>query len=172
MTNLRFNHDMKIFVFFRNEIVKRDRKSRVQKMNKDKVVAFWDSSMLKKFRAFAFEFERQFESKFQRFVIDSFIVVRIVLASIDNATMLKMFFQLLLFSFNANFSSIVLIVIFVVFIIISITIFQMINIIDDSNMNNIDVLLKKIRSRINKIILIRFRCSWLKSHYKKNSNLC
>jgi hypothetical protein len=143
MTNLRFNRDTKIFTFFRNEIVKRDRKSRAQKMNKDKILAFWDSSMLKKSRALALEFERQFESKSQRFVIDSFIVVRIVFASIDNATMLKMLFQLLSFSFDANFFSIVSITTFVVFVIVSITIFQMIEIIDDSNMNDIDFLLKK-----------------------------
>jgi hypothetical protein len=128
MTNLRFNRDTKIFASFRNEIVKRDRKSRAQKMNKDKAFASRDSSMLKKFRALALEFERQFESKFQsesmfqRFVIDSFIVVSIAFASINNATLLRMFLQLLSFSFDANFSSIVSITIFVVFVIVSITI--------------------------------------------------
>jgi hypothetical protein len=120
MTNLRFNHDTKIFVFSRNEIVKRDRKSRAQKISKDKIFASRDSSMFKKLRAFAFEFESQrqsksqSESKSQRFVIDSFIVVSIVFASIDNATLLKIFLQLLSFSFDANFSSIVSITIFVV----------------------------------------------------------
>ncbi len=96
MTKLRLNRDTKTFAFFRNEIVKRDRKSRVQKINKNKTFAFRDSWMLKKSRALAFESESQrqskfqFESKFQRFVIDSFIVVSIVFASINNATLLKM----------------------------------------------------------------------------------
>ncbi len=137
------------FCFFRNKIVKRDRKSRAQKINKDKTFAFRDSSMLKKLRALAFEFEfqhqskSQFKSKFQRFVIDSFIVVLIVFASIDNATLLKMLLQLLSSLFDANFSLIVSITTFVVFVIFSITIFQMFEIVDDSNMNDIDVLLKK-----------------------------
>jgi hypothetical protein len=149
MRNLRFNRDTKAFASSRNEIVKRDRKSRVQKMNKDKIFAFRDSSMLKKSRVLAFEFEfqseskSQSESKFQRFVIDSFIVVSIAFASIDNATLLKMFFQLLSFSSDANFFSIVSITIFVAFVIVFVTIFQMIEIVDDSNMNDIDVLLKK-----------------------------
>jgi hypothetical protein len=99
--------------------------------------------MLKKFRALAFESERQPESKSQRFVIDSFIVVSIVFASIDNATMLRMLLQLLSFLSDANFSSIASITIFVAFVIVSITISQMIEIVDDSNMNDIDVLLKK-----------------------------
>ncbi len=47
------------------------------------------------------------------------------------------------FSFDANFSLIVSITIFVVFVIVSITISQMIEIVDDSNMNDIDVMLKK-----------------------------
>ncbi len=47
------------------------------------------------------------------------------------------------FSFDANFSSIISITIFVAFIIVSITILQIIKIVDDSNINNIDVLLKK-----------------------------
>jgi NADH:ubiquinone oxidoreductase subunit 3 (subunit A) len=98
MTNLRLNRDTKVFVFFRNEIVKRNRKFRVQKINKDKIFASRDSSMLKKSRAFALECESQFESKSQsesksqRFVIDSFIFVSIVFVLIDNATLLKMFF--------------------------------------------------------------------------------
>ncbi len=96
MTNLRFNRDTKVFVFSRNEIVKRDRKFRVKKINKDKIFAFRDSSMFKKSRAFVFKFESQsesksqFKSKSQRFMIDSFIVVSIIFVSIDNATLLKM----------------------------------------------------------------------------------
>jgi hypothetical protein len=149
MTNLRLNRDMKTFVSSRNEIVKLDRKSRVKKINKDKVSAFRDSSMFKKFRAFVFEFESQFESKSQsesksqRFVIDSFIVVSIVFASINNATLLRMFFQLLSFSFDVNSFSIASITIFVVFVIVSITIFEIIEIVNDLNMNDIEVLLKK-----------------------------
>jgi hypothetical protein len=54
-----------------------------------------------------------------------------------------MFFQLLSFSFDANFFSIVSITIFIVFVIASITIFEMIKIVNDSNMNDINVLLKK-----------------------------
>jgi hypothetical protein len=87
MTNLRFNRDTKASAFSRNEIVKRDRKSRVKKIDKDKIFAFRDSSMFKKLRTFVFEFKSQFESKFQRFVIDLFIVV---FASIDNATLMTM----------------------------------------------------------------------------------
>jgi hypothetical protein len=143
MTNLRFNRDTKAFASFRNEIVKRDRKSRVQKMNKNKAFASRDLSMLKKLCALALEFKSQFESKSQRFVIDSFIVLSIVFASIDNATLLKMLLQLLSSSFNANFSSIASITTFVAFIIVFVTTFQMIEIVDNSNMNHIDVLLKK-----------------------------
>ncbi len=85
-------------------------------------------------------------------MIDSFIVISIVFASINNATLLKMFLQLLSFSFDANSSSIVSITTFVASVMISITIFQMIkivddlnmnDIVDDSNMNDIDVMLKK-----------------------------
>jgi hypothetical protein len=122
MTNLRFNRDTKVFASSRNEIVKRDRKFRAQKINKDKVFVSRDSSMLKKLRAFAFESEyqrqskSQFESKSQRFVIDSFIVVSIVFALIDNATLFKMLFQLchfrlmriFLWSFRLRFSSFLL----------------------------------------------------------------
>ncbi len=149
MTNLRLNRDTKIFAFSRNEIVKLDRKLCVKKINKDKVFASRDSSMSKKSRVLAFESESQrqsksqSESKSQRFVIDSFIVVSIVFTSIDNATLLRMLLQLLSFSFDANFSSIVSIMIFVVFVIVSITISQIIEIDDNSNMNDIDVLLKK-----------------------------
>jgi hypothetical protein len=143
MTNLRLNRDTKASASSRNEIVKLDLKSRVKKIDKDKVLASRDSSMSKKLRAFVSESESQSESKSQRFVIDSFIVVSIVFASIDNTTLLRMLFQLLSFSFDANFSSIVSITIFVAFVIISITIFEMMKIVDDLNMNNIDVLLKK-----------------------------
>jgi hypothetical protein len=51
-----------------------------------------------------------------------------------------------------NFSSIDLITIFVVFIIISIVIFEMIEIVDDLNMNDIDVLLKKYDRAQTKLI--------------------
>jgi hypothetical protein len=76
-------------------------------------------------------------------VIDSFIVVSIIFASILNATLLKMFFQLFSFSFDANSSSIASITTFVAFVIVSIATFEMIEIVDDLNMNDIDVLLKK-----------------------------
>jgi hypothetical protein len=46
-------------------------------------------------------------------------------------------------TFVTNFFSIDSITIFVVFVIISIVIFEMIEIVNDSNMNDIDVLLKK-----------------------------
>jgi hypothetical protein len=77
MTNLRFNRDTKTSASSRNEIVKLNRKSRVKKIKKDKILAFRDSSMFKESRAFVFESESQsksksqFESKSQRFVIDS-----------------------------------------------------------------------------------------------------
>jgi hypothetical protein len=45
MTNLRLNRDTKTFAFFRNEIDKLDRKSRVKKTNKDKIAALRNSSM-------------------------------------------------------------------------------------------------------------------------------
>jgi hypothetical protein len=100
MTNLRFNRDTKASAFLRDEIVKRDRKSRVKKIDKSKIFAFRNSSMFKKFSALEFEFEResksqfesQFKSQFERFVIDLFTVV---FASIDNATLMTMFLQLL-----------------------------------------------------------------------------
>jgi hypothetical protein len=87
-------------------------------------------------------------------------IVFVAFISIDNATLLKMFFQLFFFSFETisfsiefvatfvatfvtNFFSIDSITIFVVFIIVSIVIFEIIEIVDDSNINDIDVLLKK-----------------------------
>jgi hypothetical protein len=48
MTNLRLNRDTKSFASFRDEIVKRDRKFRVKKIDKNKISAFRDSSMFKK----------------------------------------------------------------------------------------------------------------------------
>ncbi len=62
----RFNRDTKAFVFFRNEINKLDRKSRVKKKNKDKISAFRDSSMRdsESSHDFVFESESQFESSF------------------------------------------------------------------------------------------------------------
>jgi hypothetical protein len=144
MTNLRFNHDTKAFVSFRDEIVKRDRKSRVKKIDKDKIFAFRDSSMFKKLFAFKSEFQHesnlQSESRFERFVIDSFIVV---FATIDNVTLIIMLFQLLSFSFDANFFSINSITTFVVFVIVLIATFEMIEIANDSKIDNLDVLLKK-----------------------------
>jgi hypothetical protein len=115
MTNLRFNRDTKVFTFFRNEIDKLDRKSRVKKINKDKISTFRDSSMhdSRSFRDFMLEFEFQFKFQSQfELIIDSFTVVfvafvafvalivffaLIVFVSIDNATLLKMLFQLSFF---------------------------------------------------------------------------
>jgi hypothetical protein len=170
MTNLRLNRDTKASVSFRDDVVKRDRKSRV-KIDKDKISASRDSSIRdsRSFCDFVFESESQSESQSQfEFVVDSFIVafvafvvsiafvVLIVSVSIDNATLLKMLFQSFSFSFETNsfaidfvatfitnFFSINSITTFVVFIIVSIVIFEMIEIVDDSNMNDIDVLLKK-----------------------------
>jgi hypothetical protein len=180
MTNLRLNRDTKISAYSRNEIDKLDCKSRVIKTNKDKIAALRDSSMRdsRSSRDFVLESKSQFESQFQfEFVVDSFIVafiafvafvvsiafvasivfvVSIISVSIDNTTLLKMLFQLLFFSSDADSSSIDFaaifvinsfsidsISIFVVFVIVSIVIFEMIKIVDDSNMNDIDVLLKK-----------------------------
>jgi hypothetical protein len=175
---LRLNRDTKIFVFFRNEIDKLDRKSHVKKKDKDKISAFRDLSMRdsRSFRDFVFEFKSSFESSSQsEFVVDSSIVVfvtfvafvalivfivSIVFISIDNAILLKMFFQLLLFSFKTIFFSIDFIAIFVaifvtnsfsidsitifvVFVIVSIVTFEIIKIVNDLNINDIDVLLKK-----------------------------
>jgi hypothetical protein len=149
MTNLRFNRDTKASASLRNEIVKCDRKSRAQKIDKDKAFASRDSSMLKKLRALALESESQRQSKSQsepksqRSVIDLSTVASIVFASIDNATLLRVLLQLLSSSSDANFSSIVSITTFVASVIVSITISQMIEIVDDSDMNDIDVLLEK-----------------------------
>jgi hypothetical protein len=108
-----------------------------------------------------FESESQSESQSQfEFAADSFIVVFVAfvasVVSIDNATLLKMLLQLLFFSFETNFfaidfvatfvtnsSLIDSITTFVIFVIVSIVIFEMIEIVDDSNMNDINVLLKK-----------------------------
>jgi hypothetical protein len=103
MTNLRLNRDTKISVFFRDEIVKRDRKSRV-KIDKNKISASRDSSMhdFESFHDFVFEFESQseFQSQFE-FAADSFIVAFVAfvasVVSIDNATLLKMLLQLFFF---------------------------------------------------------------------------
>ncbi len=172
---LRFNRDTKIFVFFRNEIDKLDRKSRVKKKDKDKISALRDSSMRdsRSSRDFVSESESQSESSSQsEFAVDSstvasiafvaFVdsiasVASIVSVSIDNATLLKMFLRLLFFSSETISSSIDFVATFVAtsvaisvatFVansssIDSITIFEMIEIVDDSNMNDIDVLLKK-----------------------------
>jgi hypothetical protein len=186
MTNLRLNRDTKVSAFFRNEIDKFVRKSCVKKRNKDKILAFRDSSMRdsRSLRDFVFESESQFESSSQsELAVDSFTVasvafvafvvsiasvVSIVSVSIDNATLLKMLFQLFSFSSETTFSSIDSvatsvaisvaisvatfvtnsfsidsITIFVAFVIVSIVTFEMIEVVDDSNMNDIDVLLKK-----------------------------
>jgi hypothetical protein len=175
MTNLRFYRDAKIFAFSRNEIDKLVRKSRVKKKDKDKISAFRDSSMRdsRSSRDSMFESEFQFETSSQfELAVDSFIIAFVVFiafvvsiasvasVSIDNATLLKMLFQLLFFSsettffsidfvatfvaiFVTNSSLIDSITTFVVFIIISIVTFEIIKIVDDSNMNDIDVLLKK-----------------------------
>jgi ABC-type multidrug transport system fused ATPase/permease subunit len=174
----RFNRDTKASAFFRNEIDKFVRKSRVKKENKDKIFASRDSSMRdsRSFRDFVFESESQSESSFQfEFAVDSFIVVfvafvafvvsiafvaLIVSVSIDNATLLKVLLQLFFFSFETiffsidfvatfvaifvtNSSSIDSITIFVAFVIVSIVTFEMIEVVNDLNMNDIDVLLKK-----------------------------
>jgi hypothetical protein len=177
MMILRLNRDTKNFVFFRNEIDKLDRKSRVKKKNKDKISAFRDLSMRdsRSSRDFVSKSESQSESSSQfELVVDSFIVVSvasvasvvsivfvasIVFISIDNATLLEMFLQLFSFLFETIFSSIDFVATFVAifvtnsfsinsittfaFVIVSIVILEMIKMIDDSNMNDIDVLLKK-----------------------------
>ncbi len=94
------------------------------------------------------------------FVVSIAFVASIVSVSIDNATLLKMLLQLLFSSsetisssidsvatfvatFVTNSFSIDSITTFVAFVIVSIVTFEMIEIVDDSNMNDIDVLLKK-----------------------------
>jgi hypothetical protein len=169
MTSLRLNRDTKVSAFFRDDVVKCDRKLRV-KIDKNKISAFRDSSMRdsRSLRDSVFESESQFEFQSQfELAVDSFIVafvafiasitsvVSIIFVSIDNATLLKMLFQLLFFSFETNFSaidfvaifvtnssSIDSITIFVVSVIVSIVILEMIEIVDDLNMNDIDVLFK------------------------------
>jgi hypothetical protein len=169
MTNLRFNRDAKASAFSRNEIDKLVRKSRVKKKNKDKISALREQSMRdsRSFRDSVSKSESQFE-----LVVDSFIIAFVAFVafvvsiasvasvSIDNATLLKMFFQLLFSSSETIFSSIDFVAIsvatfvtnsfsidlittFVVFVTASIVIFEIIEIVDDSNMNDIDVLLKK-----------------------------
>jgi hypothetical protein len=178
MMILRLNRDTKAFAFFRNEIDKFVRKSRVKKKDKDKISALRDSSMRdsRSLRDFVFESESQSESSSQsELAVDSFIVASvafvafvvsiafvasIVSVSIDNATLLKMFLQLFFFSsetisssidfvatsvatFVTNSFSIDSITTFVASVIVSIVTLEMIEIVDDSNMNDIDVLLKK-----------------------------
>jgi hypothetical protein len=144
MINLRLNRDTKASAFLRDEIVKRDRKFRVKKIDKNKISAFRNSSMFKKLSAFESESQceskSESESQSERFVIDSFIVV---FATIDNATLMTMFLQLLSSSFDANSFSINSITTFVVFVIFSIAIFEMIEIANDSNIDDLDALLKK-----------------------------
>ncbi len=92
-----------------------------------------------------------------------------------------MLLQLLFFSSETNFSaidfvaifvtnssSIDSITIFVIFVIVSIVIFEMIEIVDDSNMNDINVLLKKYDRAQTKL----FRSDFDAHDQKKNSNLC
>jgi hypothetical protein len=170
MMILRLNRDTKASALFRNEIDKFVRKSRVKKKNKDKISAFRDSSMRdsRSLRDFVFEFESQSESSSQfELAVDSFIVASvafvafvvsiafvasIVSVSIDNATLLKMLFQLFFSSFETiffsidfvatfvatsvatfvtNFFSIDSITTFVAFVIALIVIFEMIEIVDD-----------------------------------------
>jgi hypothetical protein len=98
------------------------------------------------------------------FVVSIAFVASIASVSIDNATLLKMLLQLLSSSFETisssidfvaisvaifvttfvtNFFSIDSITTFLAFVTASIVTFEMIEIVDDSNMNDIDVLLKK-----------------------------
>jgi hypothetical protein len=140
MTNLRLNRDTKASASLRDEIVKRDRKSRVKKIDKNKISAFRNSSMFKKLES-KLESQRESKSQFDsQFVIDLFIVA---FATIDNATLMTMLLQLLSSSFDANSSSINSITTFVVFVIVSIAIFEMFEIANDSNIDDLDVLLKK-----------------------------
>jgi hypothetical protein len=157
MTNLRFNRDTKASASFRDDVVKRDRKSRV-KIDKDKISAFRDSSMRdsRSSRDSVPESESQSESQSQSklaadsftvasvaFVVSIAFVASIVLVSIDNATLLEMLIQLLSFSSETNSSAIDFVATFVAFVIVSTVTFEMIEVVDDSNMNDIDVLLKK-----------------------------
>ncbi len=168
----RFNRDTKASAFFRNEIDKFVRKSRVKKKNKDKTSAFRDSSMRDSRSSRDSVSESESQSEFAvdsftvasvalvAFVVSIAFVASIVSVSIDNATLLEVLLQLLSFSFETtsssidsvatsvaifvtNSSSIDSITTFVAFVIVSIVTFEMIKIVDDSNMNDIDVLLKK-----------------------------
>jgi hypothetical protein len=172
MMTFRFNRDTKASAFFRNEIDKFVRKSRVKKKNKDKTSAFRDSSMRDSRSSRDSVSESESQSEFAvdsftvasvalvAFVVSIAFVASIVSVSIDNATLLEVLLQLLSFSFETtsssidsvatsvaifvtNSSSIDSITTFVAFVIVSIVTFEMIKIVDDSNMNDIDVLLKK-----------------------------
>jgi hypothetical protein len=182
MTNLRLNRDTKASAFFRNEIDKFVRKSRVKKKDKDKIFALRDSSMrdFRSSRDSVFESESQSESSSQfELVVDSFIVASVALVafvvsiasvasivsvSIDNATLLEMLFQLFFSSsetisssidsvatfvatsvatFVTNSFSIDSITTFVASVTVSTVTLEMIEVVDDSNMNDIDVLLEK-----------------------------
>jgi hypothetical protein len=190
MMILRFNRDTKASAFFRNEIDKFVRKSRVKKKDKDKISALLDSSMRdsRSLRDFVSESESQSESSSQsELAVDSFIVASVAFAfvvsiasvasivsvSIDNATLLEVLLQLLFFSFETisssidsvatsvatfvtNSFSIDSITTFVVFVIVSIVTLEMIEIVDDSNMNDIDVLLKKYDRAQTKLLRNNF----------------
>jgi hypothetical protein len=97
---------------------------------------------------------------FVAFVASVVSIAFVASVSIDNATLLKMFFQLLFFLFETisssidfvatsvaifvtNSFSIDSITIFVAFVIVSTVTFEIIEVVDDSNMNDIDVLLEK-----------------------------
>jgi hypothetical protein len=171
MTNLRFNRDTKASVSFRDEIVKRDRKSRV-KIDKNKISASRDSSMRdsRSLRDFVFESESQSESQSQsQLAADSFAVASVAsvasVVSIDNATLLEMLLQLLFFSFETNSSaidfvatfvtnssSIDSITTFVTSVIVSTVTFEMIEVVDESNMNDINVLLEKYNRTQTKLL--------------------
>jgi uncharacterized membrane protein (DUF106 family) len=164
MINLRLNRDTKVFASSRDEIVKHDRKSRVKKIDKNKISALRDSSMSRKL-----ESESQSESQSQsELAADSFTVAsvasvasvvsiaHVVSASIDNATLLKMLLQLLSSSFETNLSSIDFVMtlvtnsspidsitILVASVIVSIATLEMIEVANDSNIDDLDVLLKK-----------------------------
>jgi hypothetical protein len=178
MTNLRLNRDAKASVLSRNEIDKFVRKSRVKKRDKDKISASRDSSMRdsRSLRDSVSESESQFELAVDSFIIASIAFVASVAsiasvasASIDNATLLEMLLQLLFFSSETTSSSIDFVATFVAtfvtnsFSIDSITIFvasvtastvtfEIIEIVDDSNMNDIDVLLKKYNRAQTKLL--------------------
>jgi K+-sensing histidine kinase KdpD len=162
MIILRFNRNTKASASFRNEIDKLDRKFRVKKKDKDKISALRDSSMRdsRSSRDFVFESESQSESSSQsELAVDSSIVasiafvasvdsiasvVSIVSVSIDNATLLKMLlrlffvsFETISFSIDSVTTSVAIFVAILVtnsFSIDSITTFEMIEVVDASNM--------------------------------------